>query len=511
MAPDGYERQVLVFNGSYPGPLIEADWGDTLIIHVANELTDNGTTVHWHGIRQHGTNPFDGVPGVTQCPIAPGDSMTYKFRAHQYGTGWYHAHWSLQLGDGLYGPMVIHGPATANYDIDLAPIFVTEWFHESAFVKWHENTMYGGVPVRPNAEAENGLINGTNTFPCEESDGDPACKGTGRRSEVVFQKGKKYRLRIIDSQIDGWMRFTIDGHKLMVIAADYVPVVPYVTDSIILTSGQRYDVVVEADQDGGSFWMRAIYQTACNGLSIGRNEIWGIVRYEGALETEEPTSKLWDSVKNSCGDEPYEGLVPYVKKDVGDAVDSPERLNLGWFYETDLVFHWTIDQSALMLDWQNPTDLLVAENGSFPKGYNVHEIPAENQWTYWVIQDLTIVNAYHPFHLHGHDFFILAQGIGLYNKLTVKLNRNNPPRRDTATMPGSGYIVIAFQSDNPGSWLMHCHIAWHASQSMGLQFVERGSEIPEMVDAVSDEFNSICANWEEYYQTSLYKQDDSGI
>ncbi|KAL5358784.1 multicopper oxidase-domain-containing protein [Aspergillus floccosus] len=497
LAPDGHERQVLVFNGTYPGPLIEADWGDTLIIHVTNELTDNGTAIHWHGIRQHGTNQFDGVPGVKQCPIAPGDTMTYKFRLTQYGTSWYHAHWSLQLGDGLYGPIKINGPATANYDIDLDPIFITEWFHESAFVKWVENTMYGGLPVRPNAVAENGLFNGTNDFPC-------------RRSEVVFQKGKKYRLRIIDAQVDGWMKFTIDGHKLTVIAADFVPIVPYETESIIMTSGQRYDVIVEADQDAGNFWVRAIYQTACNFLSIDRNEIWGIVRYEGA-PAKDPTTEVWETVTDSCGDEPYEKLVPYVAKNVGDAVDLG-RLNLGWFYETDLVFHWTINAHAFVLDWGNPTDLMVYQNQTeFPDSYGVFEIQAGKKWTYWVIQDLTIVNAYHPFHLHGHDFFILAQGKGIFNKLTVKLNRINPPRRDTATMDGSGYIVIAFENDNPGAWLMHCHIAWHGSQSMALQFVERPAEIPPLIDSISDEFNSMCMNWEDYYNTSLYKQDDSGI
>lgn len=66
-----------------------------------------------------------------------------------------------------------------------------------------------------------------------------------------------------------------------------------------------------------------------------------------------------------------------------------------------------------------------------------------------MIQDVGLVNAFHPFHLHGHDFFILAQGLGLYTPL-VKLNRDNPPRRDTATMSGSGYLVIAFETDNPG-------------------------------------------------------------
>lgn len=71
-----------------------------------------GTSIHWHGIRQNRTFGMDGVNGITQCPIAPGDSFTYSFKAVQYGTSWYHSHYSVQYADGLQGPLVrriIHG------------------------------------------------------------------------------------------------------------------------------------------------------------------------------------------------------------------------------------------------------------------------------------------------------------------------------------------------------------------------------------------------------------------
>ena len=91
-----------VFNRSYPGPWIQACWGDELEITVRNSLRTNGTTVHWHGLRQLGSVEMDGVNAVTQCPIAPGDSFTYKFRAMQYGSSWYHSHYSLQVCLGAY-------------------------------------------------------------------------------------------------------------------------------------------------------------------------------------------------------------------------------------------------------------------------------------------------------------------------------------------------------------------------------------------------------------------------
>lgn len=65
----------MTFNGTVPGPAIIADWGDNLVIHVTNNMQDNGTSIHWHGLRQQNSTEYDGVPGVTQCPIAPGESV----------------------------------------------------------------------------------------------------------------------------------------------------------------------------------------------------------------------------------------------------------------------------------------------------------------------------------------------------------------------------------------------------------------------------------------------------
>ena len=111
ISPDGtLMKAAKLFNGTYPGPWIQACWGDTLEITVLNSLSTNGTTIHWHGIRQLDTVAMDGVNGVTQCPIAPGSSFTYRFKALQYGSSWYHSHYALQYADGLVGPYV---PATS--------------------------------------------------------------------------------------------------------------------------------------------------------------------------------------------------------------------------------------------------------------------------------------------------------------------------------------------------------------------------------------------------------------
>lgn len=140
--------------------ILEACWGDdvgkgtvttpctffTFIdfspeVTVVNNLKYNGTTIHWHGIRMLNSFEYDGVNAVTQCPIAPGDHFTYKFSTWQYGTSWYHSHYSLQYGDGMLGPLTIHGPATAHFDQPVDPILMTDWNHESGFMHFQTELM----------------------------------------------------------------------------------------------------------------------------------------------------------------------------------------------------------------------------------------------------------------------------------------------------------------------------------------------------------------------------------
>ena len=116
-------------------------------ITIKNNLQFNGTTIHWHGIRQLESLEMDGVNGVTQCPIAPGESYTYRFRAMQYGTSWYHSHYSLQYGDGMVGPLTIHGPSSANYDAPKDPILMTDWNHRSGFQDFQVELTGPGAPI----------------------------------------------------------------------------------------------------------------------------------------------------------------------------------------------------------------------------------------------------------------------------------------------------------------------------------------------------------------------------
>lgn len=89
------------------------------------------------------------------------------------------------------------------------------------------------------------------------------------------------------------------------------------------------------------------------------------------------------------------------------------------------------------------------------------------------------------------------------------LNFKTPPRRDVAMLPSNGYLVLAFKTDNPGAWLMHCHIAWHVSQGLAVQFLERKSEIENVMEL--SHLDETCKDWDDYYITSPHKKEDSGL
>ena len=237
IAPDGYQKDVLLLNGQFPGPTIEANWGDMITVRVHNAITgpEEGTALHWHGLLQTGTPWEDGVPAVSQCPIAPGKSLTYRFKADLYGTSWYHSHYSAQYAGGLIGPMIIYGPRSAAYDIDLGPILLTDYYHKSYYDIVEEIMGTDLTKIAP--RSDNNLINGKMDYNCSlVTDGTPCANNAGL-SKFQFTTGKKHRLRLINAGAEAIQKFSIDGHKLTVIANDFVPIEPYETE--IATLGVR--------------------------------------------------------------------------------------------------------------------------------------------------------------------------------------------------------------------------------------------------------------------------------
>ena len=226
----------LLVNGAFPGPTIEANWGDWIEVKVSNTIADEGTAFHWHGFLQKETPWMDGVPGMTQCPIAPGSEFTYRFKADLYGTSWWHSHYSSQYASGLLGPMVVYGPLQKelSYDVDLGPVLAGDWYHQ--YYEASVAMILAPLPAAAPPFAANNLLNGKASFDCSKT--NLPCVPDAPLSSFNFTSGKSYRLRLVNPSATAVEKITIDNHSFTVIAVDFVPVEPYETDHITLAVGE---------------------------------------------------------------------------------------------------------------------------------------------------------------------------------------------------------------------------------------------------------------------------------
>ncbi|KAF2108380.1 laccase precursor [Lophiotrema nucula] len=498
--PDGHgARTCLLINNKLPGPVLTANWGDIMRITIRNKMQHNGTSIHWHGLRQLNSNIQDGVNGITECALAPGDVKTYQFRLTEYGTTWYHSHFSGQYGDGVIGSIQINGPATANYDLDLGPYVLQDWYYITAFQAGARafNFGLGGAPPT----GDNILINGTNKNP----------QGGGAYNRVTLTPGKKHRLRIINAAIDASLRVSLDGHPFQVIANDLVPTVPYTTNYLQVGIGQRYDVIITANQTAGNYWFRADPEGLCQSANSGLGR--AIFTYSGKPVADPATNAL-AGPPTACSNP---ASTPKVSLSVPSAPFASSAQNLpvafGPVAANNNLVLWTVNGTSMIIDPGKPTIQYVAEgNTSYPRSYNLVEVSAAAPWTYWVIQQAAGAPPIaHPIHLHGHDMYLLGTGSGTFSSAnTGSLKFTNPPRRDVAFLPAGGWLVIAYPTDNPGAWLMHCHIAFHVSMGLSVQFLEKKNQIT--LPAPGSEWYKTCRNWNNYQASRpVYPQDDSGL
>lgn len=175
----------------------------------------------------------------------------------------------MQAWDGVLGGIVIHGPATANYDYDLGNLFLMDWDLRTA----DELYVIAGTQGVP--QQQTGLINGTNTY-TNSTTGET----TGSRFETSVEEGSSYLIRLVNGAIDAHFSFSIDNHTLTVIASDFVPIVPFTTDVLSIGMGQRYDIIVTANQGAvaSDFWIRANPDEWCTS-NLNTDDIKGILHY----------------------------------------------------------------------------------------------------------------------------------------------------------------------------------------------------------------------------------------
>ncbi|KAI1747442.1 multicopper oxidase-domain-containing protein [Xylaria castorea] len=515
IAPDGYEKRVILVNGQFPGPLIEANWGDSIEVNVHNNILDEpreGTAIHWHGFLQTANSWVDGTPGVSQCPIAPGKSFTYKFRAELYGTSWYHSHYSAQYSGGLFGPIVVYGPHNAEHDIDLGPIMVNDWWHEDYFTTVGK-IMAPGFEGR--AFSDNNLINGRMNFDCSTVDaGDAAkCTNDAGLSKFKFQSGKTHRLRFINPGSEGVERISIDEHTMTVVSNDFVEIEPYDTKVVTLGIGQRVDVIVKADRDpAGAYWLRSNLTTCSNAK---QPFALAAIYYDKADTKTKPMSKPWDVPDpGTCANDDLELTKPIYSMELPEP-SWTQNMDISLTRNESGHLLWQFGGVAARVDYNNPTLLQVKNNDfNFEPEMNVMNF-GSNSSIRFIVNNPT--PAPHPMHAHGVNMYVLAAGPGNYTGAPF-VRPENPARRDVQMVQPFGHVVVQMDSTNPGIWPFHCHIAWHASAGFFSQMVFQPDQIVAGSVAtdggglfVPSHVSQTCRDWEAFTRKVVPDQIDSGL
>lgn len=286
-----------------------------------------------------------------------GDTFTYRFRATQYGHTWYHSHYSMQYADGVVGPLVIHGPSSYDWDIDLGPVLLTDWTHDTAFRGFRTMEMPGKAYY-----VDSVLVNGHGHFNCSGTAPSGECAGS--YWETAFTPGKKHRLQLVNTGFNYPIIFSIDNHNLTVIANDLVAIEPFVVPSITISPGQRYTLVVEAKEEcdhDGNYWIRT--GTECGGWNAtGTDNRTAIIHYDNA-EVGFPTVNQPMPFNATCLDIPAHFLHPkvpwYVDPEPISVVNynATKETNLTTNLGPPKYNHWTLGKDPMWLDFGKPTIL----------------------------------------------------------------------------------------------------------------------------------------------------------
>ncbi|MCJ1332771.1 hypothetical protein MMC10_009465 [Thelotrema lepadinum] len=530
LSPDGVNRSMLLINNQFPGPLIEANWGDTISVTVHNAIStanedgipvdQEGTSLHWHGLLQKDTPYYDGVPGIQQCPIAPGNDFTYTFTADLYGTSWYHSHYSAQYAGGAAGPMIIHGPSSADYDIDVGPVMLSDWNHQDYYRLTQQDVGASQQIVKSN----NTLINGKMDYDCSllSLDSEPHdCTPFAGLAKFAFQTEKTHLLRVINPSSEAIMYFSIDSHNFTVIANDFVPVVPYTADFVTLGVGQRLDLLVEGTGDAsGAYWMRTNVSSGCSAAQQGTG--LAAIYYENADTNSVPANNPV-AVTDLCASDsiPNDLLVaePSFSRTPPSTFGTEQILNITVGDNGTCSNLFYMNSQTFRVDYNDPL-LLDAYNGqtTFDAQRNVYNFDGYSSVLLYVINTTPIA---HPMHLHGHNFWAISSGVGEWDGSTVAANPSNPNRRDVITVePGKiqttgeitpGYVVIGYETNNPGMWPFHCHIAWHVGAGLYVNLLEQPGALATSDTEIPDAIPQTCTNWDKFTSANFVDQIDSGL
>jgi len=420
----GLAVRTWTYTGTVPAKEIRLRKGQTLRAAVTNSLPQD-TSVHWHGLAI--PNAMDGVPVLTQAPIAPGGSFRYEFVVPAAGTYYLHSHVGTQLDRGMYGPLIIEDPADgADYDDELV-VVLDDWIDGTGTNPDEVAANLAKTGMKP-MDTSGPMV--SPTMPLGMDGGDvtyPYFLINGRTAKDPhvedYPAGQRVRLRIINAGADTAFRVAVPGTELNVTHTDGYPVVTRRAESVILGMGERVDAIVTVGssvpviaapegKDG-----HAQLNLRVDGKASGV-DVDGFVK---ALRTGVP---LDTATLVSAADV----ALPQRNADITEDLRLAGPVN---------GYTWPI-------------------NGKLydPPRNGIALAPGKRVRLRFVNESMM----FHPMHLHGHTFQVVSPtGPG--------------PRKDTVLVPPMQTVEVDFDTDNPGRWIVHCHNDYHLGGGMAT-FVE---------------------------------------
>lgn len=418
------ETAVWGFDGQVPGPELRVQQGDMLRVELRNGLPES-TTIHWHGLRV--PHAMDGVPHLTQPPVAPGASFTYAFRCEDAGTFWYHPHVNSpeQLGRGLSGALIVEEPEGAAPPVDRDVTWLLSDFRVGSDAAIRAD--FG--EVRDIAHA--GRLGNAVTI-----------NGRVPQGGFAVRASERIRLRLINAANARIFALAFEGHAPLVVALDGHPVAPHAPEGgrVVLGPGMRADLILDmAGPPGARFAITDSF------FPRGGYRLTELVYSEAAPLRATPLPPPAMLPPNPLPEPVLDEQALRVEIAFGGgmmgglvaAMLGGERLGMRDLLRRGMA--WSVN-GVVMAGHAHPPLFSLARGQSC--------IVALRNATAW----------WHPIHLHGHTFRVLS--------------RNGAPTlhrewRDTVLMAPREEVQVAFVGDNPGDWMLHCHVLEHHAGGMG--------------------------------------------
>jgi multicopper oxidase len=473
--PDGAAAvPAVTVNGTLPGPEIRVREGDLLRIEVANRLADETTSIHWHGLLV--PSAMDGVPDLSQDPIAPRQVFVYEYPIRQSGTYWYHSHVGLQEQIGLLGAFIIEPRREPlAYDRDYV-VMLSDWLHADPYAvlaklrgQPQAGTALGGGRAMPPAGQAGGMAMGAMKMDSGAAEGATTMGGSPEHGMAVpmqaqkaaaggtrptgsamggadladvdynafllngrgnhdpwtalARPGERVRLRVINAGSATFFRFMVDGHPLIVSYADGNAVRPVEVDNLLIGMAETYDLLVTV-RESGSFTIRAEAQD-------GSGQAIGVLHTSDAQPKADLGKPRWGPRQLAYGQ-------LQAAAETTLAAGPPRAYGLDLTGDM-MRYVWSINDQVYPR-----ADPLVVRPGERA------QVTMTNRTGMW-----------HPMHLHGH-FFRLLPSAG---------DQRAAPLKHTVALAPQATARIEFLADNPGRWFFHCHNLYHLEAGMARAWV----------------------------------------